>query len=138
MKIDELSANPQAVMIWRKLFCCDCASTHVVSDVQEQAQIDNDVKVEENRVLTGGAKNDLIVLSQLCKIYGNGKKAVDSLSLGIPPGQCFGLLGINGAGKTTTMGMLTAEFPPSSGDATLAGFSVLNQPEMTRRRVGYW
>lgn len=63
--------------------------------------------------------------------------AVDSLSLGIPPGQCFGLLGINGAGKTTTMGMLTAEFPPSSGDATLAGFSVANEPEKTRRRVGY-
>jgi ATP-binding cassette subfamily A (ABC1) protein 3 len=41
------------------------------------------------------------------------------------------------AGKTTTMGMLTAEFPPSSGDATLAGFSVSNEPEKTRRRVGY-
>merc|ERR1712232_1335507 len=56
---------------------------------------------------------------------------------GIPPGQCFGLLGINGAGKTTTMGMLTVEFPPSSGDATLAGYSVANEPEKTRRRVGY-
>jgi len=62
---------------------------------------------------------------------------VNNLSFGIPPGQCFGLLGINGAGKTTTMGMLTAEFPPSQGDATLAGFSVTNEPEKTRRRVGY-
>ena len=35
------------------------------------------------------------------------------------------------------MGMLTAEFPPTSGDATLAGFSVTKQPEKTRRRVGY-
>jgi ATP-binding cassette subfamily A (ABC1) protein 3 len=41
------------------------------------------------------------------------------------------------AGKTTTMQMLTAEFPPSGGDATLAGFSVLNEPEKTRRRIGY-
>jgi ATP-binding cassette, subfamily A (ABC1), member 3 len=40
-------------------------------------------------------------------------------------------------GKTTTMQMLTAEFPPSSGDATLAGFSVTQEPEKTRRRVGY-
>lgn len=40
-------------------------------------------------------------------------------------------------GKTTTMQMLTAEFPPTSGDATLAGYSVANQPEKTRRRVGY-
>jgi ABC-type multidrug transport system ATPase subunit len=35
------------------------------------------------------------------------------------------------------MGILTAEFPPTSGDATLAGFSVTTQPEETRRRIGY-
>jgi ATP-binding cassette subfamily A (ABC1) protein 3 len=35
------------------------------------------------------------------------------------------------------MGMLTAEFPPSGGDATLAGFSVSKEPEKTRRRIGY-
>ena len=59
------------------------------------------------------------------------------MSLGIPHGECFGLLGINGAGKTTTMAMLTAEFPPSTGDASLAGFSVSNEPEQTRARIGY-
>lgn len=42
-----------------------------------------------------------------------------------------------GAGKTTTLQILTAEFPPTSGDATLAGFSVRNEPEKTRRRIGY-
>jgi ATP-binding cassette, subfamily A (ABC1), member 3 len=35
------------------------------------------------------------------------------------------------------MQMLTAEFPPSSGDATLAGYSVSREPQKTRRRVGY-
>ena len=35
------------------------------------------------------------------------------------------------------MGILTGEFPPTSGDATLAGFSVAREPEKTRRRVGY-
>ena len=35
------------------------------------------------------------------------------------------------------MAMLTAEFPPTSGDATLAGYSVTTQPEETRRRIGY-
>lgn len=44
---------------------------------------------------------------------------------------------IKGAGKTTTMGMLTAEFPPTSGDATLLGFSVVRHPEKIRRRIGY-
>jgi ABC-type multidrug transport system ATPase subunit len=35
------------------------------------------------------------------------------------------------------MGILTAEFPPTSGDALLAGYSVTTQPEETRRRIGY-
>jgi ATP-binding cassette subfamily A (ABC1) protein 1 len=35
------------------------------------------------------------------------------------------------------MAVLTAEFPPTSGDATLAGYSVTREPEKTRRRVGY-
>jgi ABC-type multidrug transport system ATPase subunit len=35
------------------------------------------------------------------------------------------------------MQMLTAEFPPTSGDATLAGFSVSKEPEKTRRCIGY-
>lgn len=39
--------------------------------------------------------------------------------------------------RTTTLQILTAEFPPTSGDATLAGFSVCNEPEKTRRRIGY-
>lgn len=33
--------------------------------------------------------------------------------------------------------MMTAEFPPTSGDATLAGFSVSNEPQKIRRRIGY-
>lgn len=48
--------------------------------------------------------------------------AVDSVSLGVPAGECFGLLGVNGAGKTTTFQMLTGDIQPSSGDATLNGY----------------
>lgn len=98
---------------------------------------DDDVIAEQDRVARGKASEELIVLNKLTKVYSNGKKAVDRLSLGIAPGQCFGLLGINGAGKTTTMQMLTAEFPPTSGDAMLAGFSVINSPGKTRSKIGY-
>jgi len=47
--------------------------------------------------------------------------AVDRLCLGVPAGECFGLLGVNGAGKTTTFRMLTGELVPTGGDATLDG-----------------
>ena len=44
----------------------------------------------------------------------------------------------SGAGKTTTMGMLTAEFPPTFGDAVLAGFGVRQEPhQKIRQRIGY-
>lgn len=107
-------------------------STVIANEDEE----DEDVKAENMRVISGEASDDLILANQLVKQFGQ-KRAVDNLSFGISAGQCFGLLGINGAGKTTTMSMLTAEFPPTSGDAVLAGFSVTNQPEQTRRRIGY-
>lgn len=59
--------------------------------------VDDDVTKEQDRV-EGGASSDLIVMKNLSKRYGNGKLAVNNLSLGIPAGECFGLLGINGAG----------------------------------------
>lgn len=100
-------------------------------------QPDEDVMFENERVFAGDADRDLITIKDLSKVYDNGKRAVDHLSLGVPPGECFGLLGINGAGKTTTMAMLTAEFPPTTGDAFLDSFSVTHQPEQTRQRIGY-
>jgi len=63
--------------------------------------------------------------------------AVDALSLTVPSGECFGLLGSNGAGKTTTLKMLTTLLPPSDGDARVAGFSILDQAEQVRRVIGY-
>jgi ABC-type transport system involved in cytochrome bd biosynthesis fused ATPase/permease subunit len=54
---------------------------------------DEDVIAENERVANGEANDDLIVINKLTKVYDNGKLAVNNLSLGIPPGQCFGLLG---------------------------------------------
>lgn len=106
-------------------------------DITTALPEDDDVIAEQDRVLEGSANDDLIVISQMSKIYANGKIAVNGMSLGVQAGECFGLLGINGAGKTTTMAVLTAEFPPTKGDATLAGFSVTKEPKMIRRRIGY-
>jgi len=65
------------------------------------------------------------------------KVAVQSLCFGIPKGQCFGFLGINGAGKTTTLSILSGEFPPTSGEAFIDGFSIRDDQTNIRRRIGY-
>ncbi|XP_019393966.1 PREDICTED: ATP-binding cassette sub-family A member 7 [Crocodylus porosus] len=69
---------------------------------------DEDVAREREKVLSGARQGDVLVLENLTKVYGRRKMpAVDRLCLGIPPGECFGLLGVNGAGKTSTFKMLT-------------------------------
>lgn len=63
--------------------------------------------------------------------------AVDNLSFTANKGEIFGLLGPNGAGKTTTLRMLATLIRPDSGDALLDGFSVVNQPEEVRGKIGF-
>ena len=75
-----------------------------------------------------------IKLSSLTKCY-TDITAVDSLSLEIEKGELFGLLGVNGAGKTTTIKMLSTLTAPTSGDAEIAGFSILGDKQKIRERI---
>ncbi|XP_062459511.1 glucosylceramide transporter ABCA12 [Pezoporus occidentalis] len=82
------------------------------------AEEDGDVQAERNRVESGKADFDVVQLQNLTKIYHLPHKrimAVKNISLGIPAGECFGLLGVNGAGKTTIFKMLTGDIGASSG-----------------------
>ena len=63
--------------------------------------------------------------------------AVDALTLSVNAGEVFGLLGSNGAGKTTTIKMLTTLLPPTSGEAHVAGFSIITQAVGVRGAIGY-
>ncbi|XP_059108000.1 phospholipid-transporting ATPase ABCA7 [Peromyscus eremicus] len=99
---------------------------------------DEDVARERERVTKGATKGDVLVLRDLTKVYrGQKSPAVDRLCLGIPPGECFGLLGVNGAGKTSTFRMVTGDTLPSSGEAVLAGHSVARDPAAAHRSMGY-
>lgn len=75
-------------------------------------------------------------IENLSKTYKNGVKALDNVSLTIPPGM-YGLLGPNGAGKSTLMRTLATLQEPDSGSARLGDLDVLNQKEEVRRRLGY-
>jgi ABC-2 type transport system ATP-binding protein len=63
--------------------------------------------------------------------------AVDGVGLSVAPGEIFGLVGPDGAGKTTTIRMLCSVLAPTAGEARVAGFDVLRQPEQVKRRIGY-
>lgn len=63
--------------------------------------------------------------------------AVDDLSFSAHEGEIFGLLGPNGAGKTTTLRILATLIKPDSGDALLAGKSVVREPEAVRANIGF-
>jgi ABC-2 type transport system ATP-binding protein len=66
----------------------------------------------------------------------DGFRAVDHVSLDVPPGTVLALLGPNGAGKTTTVRMLTSILAPTSGWARVAGYDVVGQPAKVRAQVG--
>ncbi|XP_041914079.1 phospholipid-transporting ATPase ABCA1 isoform X1 [Alosa sapidissima] len=99
---------------------------------------DDDVAKERDRVRNGRAQGDILCMKDLSKIYKAGRKpAVDRLCLGIPRGECFGLLGVNGAGKTTTFRMLTGDTTITHGEAYLNQFSVLTEMERVHQLMGY-
>lgn len=77
-----------------------------------------------------------IVVNNISKIY-ERQIAVDQISFNAIPGNILGFLGPNGAGKSTTMKILTCFIPQSSGQASVCGFDVTDQPMEVRRNIGY-
>ena len=70
------------------------------------------------------------------KTYSNGVRALDDVSLTIPPGM-YGLLGPNGAGKSTLMRIVATLQEPDDGTVRLGDIDVLAAPERTREVLGY-
>jgi len=78
----------------------------------------------------------MIKVSGLTKDYG-ARRAIHNLNFDAQQGEIVGFLGPNGAGKTTTMRILTGYMPPSDGEATVAGYDVVEESLEVRKRVGY-
>jgi ABC-2 type transport system ATP-binding protein len=64
-------------------------------------------------------------------------RAVDDLSFTVGEGEVVGFIGPNGAGKTTSMRILATLDLPNEGDAFVDGFSVIDDPDRVRRRLGF-
>jgi ABC-2 type transport system ATP-binding protein len=98
-----------------------------IQEIAEQLDT-SDVEVDRDELV--------IETNNLTKRYGK-LDAVKTLNLRVPRGSIFGFVGPNGAGKTSTMRILTTLMLPTSGEATVNGFSVLKQPRDVRRSIGY-
>ncbi|KAJ3368547.1 hypothetical protein HDU91_000493 [Kappamyces sp. JEL0680] len=115
------------------------ASVQVYGEDAEKE--DEDVRHERERIANGEYPSDApLVMQGMRKEYtamnGKSKLAVKDVSFSVDNHTVFGLLGPNGAGKTSLISILTGVYPPSSGFATLAGFDIVNQPELAFRSIG--
>ena len=63
--------------------------------------------------------------------------AVNNLNLSIEEGEIFGFLGPNGAGKSTTIRMLCGILEPTSGNATVGGYDIINEADKIKNIIGY-
>jgi len=77
-----------------------------------------------------------IEVTNLTKNFGSFT-AVDNVSFTVKKGEIFGFLGANGAGKSTTIRMLCGILEPTSGDALVGGYSVMNEPDKVKLNIGY-
>lgn len=78
----------------------------------------------------------MLKVKNLTKLYGGNQSVVD-ISFTINDGETVGLLGPNGAGKSTTMRMMTGYLTPTSGEITIDGTNVTENPLEARKYIGY-
>ena len=77
----------------------------------------------------------MLELKNVTKTFGDFK-ALDNLSMHVPKGAVYGLVGPNGAGKSTAIRHLTGVYVPDSGEITMEGQPIFENPDI-KARIGY-
>ena len=77
----------------------------------------------------------MLEMKNVTKTFGTFK-ALDGLSLTVPQGAVYGLVGPNGAGKSTAIRHLTGVYRPDSGEITLEGLPIFENPSV-KNTIGY-
>jgi ABC-2 type transport system ATP-binding protein len=75
-------------------------------------------------------------VTHLTKVYSDGTKALDDLSLEVPAGRFFGLLGPNGSGKTTLIGSVTGLVRAPAGHIRVFGHDAVADAQAARLQIG--
>jgi ABC-type multidrug transport system ATPase subunit len=86
--------------------------------------------------LAAKLRDFMLTIHNVFKTYGGTVRALNGVSLEIPPGM-FGLLGPNGAGKSTLMRSVATLVEPDQGSISFDGIDVIHQPDSLRRVLGY-
>uniref|UniRef100_A0A9J8A038 P-type phospholipid transporter n=1 Tax=Cyprinus carpio carpio TaxID=630221 RepID=A0A9J8A038_CYPCA len=138
---EEFSMDPfRWNFVGKNLFCMAVEGFHMMVTIISSPVKDEDEDVAQERecIYKGGNKNDILLIRDLSKTYRRRKRpAVNKICVGVPAGECFGLLGVNGAGKTTTFKMLTGDTDVTSGEASVAGYSILTNILDVHQNMGY-
>jgi len=80
----------------------------------------------------------MLKINGVSKTYAKSdRKAVDSVTLSICPGEIFGFIGPNGAGKTTTIKMIAGILPIDEGSIVVNGFDVVREPINAKMSMGF-
>ncbi|BCS55291.1 ATP-binding cassette domain-containing protein [Geobacter sp. SVR] len=77
-----------------------------------------------------------VIAENLTRRFGD-RTAVSGLTLEVPAGELFGLIGSDGAGKTTTLRMLAGILDPDDGRLTVLGHPLPSQAERIKSEIGY-
>ncbi|MGC8979680.1 ABC transporter ATP-binding protein [Caldisericum sp.] len=80
---------------------------------------------------------EVLTISNLSKIYPNGKKANDGINLKVNNKEIVGLIGPNGAGKTTLIRQILGLLKPTEGSISILEENISLNPLIIKREVGY-
>ena len=79
----------------------------------------------------------MLEIKNFSKSYGEGKKAVDNVSLSVESGDIYGFIGHNGAGKSSTIRAVVGVLDFSEGEITIDGHSVKDEPMACKQITAY-
>ncbi|HJB22703.1 MAG TPA: betaine/proline/choline family ABC transporter ATP-binding protein [Candidatus Jeotgalibaca pullicola] len=80
----------------------------------------------------------MIEFKNVTKLYPNGKKAVDNISLEFDTGEFIVFIGTSGSGKTTSMRMINRMIEPTEGEILIDGENIQKKNAVElRRKIGY-